>query len=139
MNGRPKSLGTKADIRVAVAGETDRAIALARRVGKRLRGELDKNAGKIPDESWIESAKWYSRTVAELGRLVAGEIGKSGKPGTHGELSDSQYAEELRLIAVQQLRSASPEERDQLLAEAGIKPGTSSADGIDPAHRRDFS
>lgn len=129
MHGRPKSIAKKTDLRVFVAAESERAIGLARRLGKRLRHQLNllKNNG-IPGEEFVEVWKIYSRTIAELGRLAAGEIGTlEGKPET--TMTDAEYAEELMIITREQLQRMTLEARIKLLAEiaAADAPGSRSA------------
>lgn len=127
MNGRPKSISKRTSIRVAVAAETKRTLGIARTVGKRLRHQLNTNGGVVPGPDWLEAAKWLERTVAELGRLVEGEIGalEVGPLGALNDenrpLTDKEYAAEIRIIAVEHLREASPEELRQLLVDAGLE------------------
>lgn len=118
MHGKPKSISKRSDIRVAVAAEAGRTIALARRVGKRLRLELNKNKGVIPNAEWLETAKWQTRAIAELGRLViADEI---GGPNADKDLTAAEYAEEISIIAREYIAKLSPDELRTLLAASGI-------------------
>lgn len=117
MIGAPKSIAKLSDIRVQVEGETDRMLKLARTVGKRLRHYLHQTADtrSLPDDDWRETAKWYSRTVIELKRFLAAQpADRPGKP----EMDSADYEAEIRIITVEKLRGATPEELERMLAEA---------------------
>lgn len=109
----------RAEVRVRVASEVERTIALARRIGKRLRfqlGKLQNNA--LPDEGWRELAEWQSTTVASLARVAAAMPPDEFTNGS--TLSDEEYEQELREVAKTVLRKLKPEERVSFLAEAGM-------------------
>lgn len=107
------------EIRVAAAAESVRAIGLARRLGKRLRHQLNLlDKGKLPDGDWRETWRDYTRAIGELGRLaVADEIGGAYRERPAG-MSDQEYAEELEAIAIGVLRRATAEQREELIAAA---------------------
>lgn len=137
MHGRPLSLAKLSDIRVQAEAEGERMLKLARRVGKRLAHHLHRTADaqSIPDEDWRETAKWYSRTVVEMKRLLASQPdGPDDKP----ELTPAEYEAELELITREKLRGMTPDERRNLLQVIEHEPATplSKPSTLDPAPDR---
>jgi hypothetical protein len=118
-----KVISKRSDIRIAVAAEAGRALEMARTVGKRLRNQLNKNGVTIPDRDWLETAKWYEGTIAELGNLVVkDEIGAAVEPDPNqSELTAEEYAAELKQIMFEEVRKLSHRERRELLAETGLE------------------
>ena len=130
MRGRPKSIAKRSDVRVFVANETPRAMALAKRVRKRLDHQLTSRGDAwVPDEDWRHTAAWYSRTVVEVGRLVQSDLGEAVEEKS--KMTDEEYAAELDAICIERLQKASDSKRRKLLRDACIVP--SDLDATDGA------
>jgi hypothetical protein len=131
VHGAPKALDRpQKTIHEQVATETEKMVALARRVRKRLEHHLYQTADarSIPGEEFISAARWYQKTIIELKRFLVVTAPPStqrlhlGMGGQHDEkpLTQELYDAEIRTIVLEQLREYTPDQRRELLREAGL-------------------
>lgn len=105
--------------RGTLANEAVRLGVICRRIGKRLRKELDETEGmplSALSPEWRDDARWYSHTVTTLLREQRERIKLATGDGVP-QMTEAEYRAEVEAMVRESVRTMPAEQLQALLAE----------------------